>query len=168
MLMPTKSPLKPHPIRIVFVCLGNICRSPMAEAVFAHLVAQAGLSDRFQIDSAGTGAWHVGEPAHRGTRRVLAEHGIESRSTARQVNQADLTEADYLIAMDSDNLYDLKSLGTRVGLNGRARRLLEFAQGVTVKDVPDPYYQGNFEEVYRLVEAGCQGLLAHIRREHNL
>ncbi len=137
----------------------------MAEAVFTHLVAQAGLSDRFQIDSAGTGNWHVGEPAHRGTRRVLTEHGIQSHSMARQVTQADLTGADYLIAMDSDNLYDLKSLGARVGLNGHLHRLLEFASGVSLKDVPDPYYQGNFEEVYRLVEAGCQGLLAHIRRE---
>jgi protein-tyrosine phosphatase len=140
----------------------------MAEAIFKHLVAQAGLNHHFSIDSAGTGAWHVGQPIHRGTQKVLAAHGLPTNRIARQLDRADLTGADYLIAMDSDNVYDLKSLGARVGMNGHLHRLLEFADGVSLKDVPDPYYEGNFEEVYRLVEAGCQGLLVHIRQEHGL
>ena len=81
-------------IRVLFVCMGNICRSPMAEAIFTHLVEEAGLSDRFEIDSVGTTSYHVGEPAHPGTRRVLAQHGIESNNISRRINSADLAEAD--------------------------------------------------------------------------
>jgi protein-tyrosine phosphatase len=148
--------------------MGNICRSPMAEAVFKHLVEQAGLSDRFDIDSVGTISYHVGEPAHPGTRRVLADHGIRADSISRQVTATDLTEADYVIAMDGDNITDLRRENRGVPLDVRVFRLLEFAEDVPERDVPDPYYNGNFEQVYRLVDAGCRGLLAHIRQERGL
>ena len=155
-------------VRVLFVCLGNICRSPMAEGVFGHLVAQAGLSEQISVDSAGTGSWHVGEPPHPGTRQVLHQHGIALDSTARQVDQADLRTADYIIAMDGENVRDLRRLDRQGLLDGKLRRLLDFAPPGGPRDVPDPYYDNDFDTVYRLVEAGSQGLLAHIRREHGL
>ena len=155
-------------INVLFVCMGNICRSPMAEAIFTHLVEDAGLSDHFEIDSVGTISYHVGEPAHPGTRRVLAQHGIQSHSISRKINSADLAEAVYLIAMDHDNLYDLQAMARRIPVNGRLHLLLEFANDAPTLDVPDPYYSNNFEYVYRLVESGCQGLLAHIRQAEGI
>ncbi|RME73289.1 MAG: low molecular weight phosphotyrosine protein phosphatase [Chloroflexi bacterium] len=155
-------------IKVLFVCMGNICRSPMAEAVFRHLVEEAGLSDHFDIDSAGTISYHAGEPAHPGTQRVLAAHGIRCDSVARKVTPSDLREADYIIALDAENYRDLQAMAGRQNLDGRLHRLLDFAAGVPVRDVPDPYYRDNFEEVYRLVEAGCRGLLDHIRQVHGI
>lgn len=155
-------------IRVLFVCLGNICRSPMAEGVFGHLVAQAELSDRIAVDSAGTGSWHVGEPPHPGTRQVLQQHGITLNSTARQVDPTDLHTADYIVAMDRENVRDLRRLDRQGLLNGKLHLLLDFAPPGGPRDVPDPYYDNNFDMVYHLVEGGSQGLLAHIRREHGL
>lgn len=158
-------------IRVLFVCMGNICRSPMAEAVFKDLVAREGLSNQFHIDSVGTEAYHVGEPAHRGTRRILAQHGIACDSTARQVRRADLEKADYIVAMDQSNAADLQAMMPRGSLDGRLSLLLSFTEDgrkIGSLDVPDPYYTGNFEQVYHLVEASAKGLLAHIRRERGL
>ncbi len=140
----------------------------MAEAIFTHLVEEAGLSDHFEIDSVGTISYHVGEPAHPGTRRVLAQHGIQSHNISRQINSTDLAEADYVIAMDRDNLRDLQAMARRTPVDGRLHLLLEFAADAPTRDVPDPYYASNFEYVYRLVESGCRGLLAHIRREEEI
>lgn len=154
-------------INVLFVCLGNICRSPMAEAVFSDMVAKEGLGDQFQIDSVGTDSYHVGDRVHRGTQRVLARHGIECHSISRQVTRNELVEADYIIAMDHYNASDLKYLARGEVIDDRLHLLLDFAD-TPVRDVPDPYYSGNFEEVYRLVEAGCRGLLAHIRQEYGI
>ena len=154
-------------IRVLFVCLGNICRSPMAEAVFQHQVNEAGLGDQFEIDSAGTGGWHVGEPAHRGTLDVLKRHEVPYHGRARQVASADFTTFDYILAMDRSNLADLKRMhpGANVSL------FLSFAQqaGLTQEtEVPDPYYDHRFDAVYALVDAGCRALLDHIRRQHHI
>lgn len=151
-------------IKVLFVCMGNICRSPMAEAIFANLVKQAGLSDQFEIDSAGTIGHHAGNPAHPGTRQILKQHQIDYVGRSRQVTVRDLAYFDYVLAMDSDNLYDLQHLAN----TDKVQRLLDFADQVTERNVPDPYYDGNFRHTYGLILAGCQGLLAHIQAEHKL
>jgi protein-tyrosine phosphatase len=153
-------------LNVLFVCMGNICRSPMAEAVFRDLVAQARLGDRFEITSAGTGDWHVGERPHRGTRETLRRHGIESDGlTAKHVTQAMLDRADYVVALDSENLSDLRAW--RIDRQ-KLSRILDYAPDVEVRDVPDPYYDGRFELVYQLVSTGSRGLLERIRELHGL
>ncbi|HSH02477.1 MAG TPA: low molecular weight protein-tyrosine-phosphatase [Anaerolineae bacterium] len=152
-------------VQVVFVCLGNICRSPMADAVFQQMVKEAGLAEQIQVDSAGTGGWHAGEKAHRGTRQILAKHGVPYDGRARQVAERDMTPKTYVIAMDSQNKADLEA---RFGTHPRLHMLLSFAERAEVIDVPDPYYTGNFDYVYELVSDGCRGLLAHIRAEEGL
>ncbi|MDI3327925.1 MAG: low molecular weight protein-tyrosine-phosphatase [Alicyclobacillaceae bacterium] len=156
-------------IRVLFVCLGNICRSPMAEAVFRKMVEDEGLSGKISVDSAGLGGWHVGEPPHRGTRRVLEGRGIRYDGiTARQIARGDLERFDYIVAMDEDNLAGLRRLDPQGAHRHKISLLLDYAPESDVREVPDPYFTGRFEEVYRLVEAGCRGLLEHIRHEHRL
>lgn len=153
-------------INVLFVCLGNICRSPMAEAVFSRLVEEEGLANHFQIDSAGTSSYHVGERAHPGTRGVLAKHGIRYNGRSRQVVAREMADQNtYVIAMDSANIRDLER---RFGSRTRLAPLLAYAQNSDREDVPDPYYEGNFEYVYQLVEDGCLGLLAAIRKEEGI
>lgn len=148
-------------INILFVCLGNICRSPMAEAVFSHMVDEAGLSAEINVDSAGTGTWHIGEPACSGTRKILARRGYKYNGRARQVNATDMSDPDgMIIAMSAENIRDLR---VRYGDYPHQYRLLDFAENSSEQDVPDPYYEGNFEYVYQLVEDGCRGLLKSIR-----
>lgn len=154
-------------VRILFVCTGNICRSPMAEAVFAHLVEDAGLQDEIQAESAGTDRYHVGERAHRGTRDVLRRNGILYAGSARQVTPRDFEQFDYILAMDGDNLADLHRMMPK-NSPVVVKRFLDFADGVTVRDVPDPYYTNRFDEVYALVRQGAEGLLATLRREKGL
>jgi protein-tyrosine phosphatase len=156
-----------RPVRVLFICMGNICRSPMAEAVFRHQVAAAGLSERIIIDSAGTGGWHAGERPHHGTIAVLNRNAIAvGNQYARQVRSSDLKDFDYLIAMDQENLADLRASG-HAGAE-RARLLLDFAPELATREVPDPYYSGGFDHVFSLVEAGSRGLLAHIREREGL
>jgi protein-tyrosine phosphatase len=139
----------------------------MAEAVFKDLVAREGLEDRFHIDSVGTECYYLNSPAHPGTQRVLAKHGIEYHSISRRVTSADLMEADYIVAMDRDNVSDLRRTGGGA-IDGRLHLLLSFAKDEPGAEIPDPYYAGNFEEIYRLIEVGCWGLLRHIRYEHRI
>ena len=156
--------IKMKKIGVMFVCLGNICRSPMGEAIFRDLVEKAGLGDRFVVASSGTGSWHIGERPHYGTLQVLKKHQIDAgNKKAQQFTGKDLNNYKYIVAMDANNAADVNR---RFG--GNLPRLLEFAPQGSPLDVPDPYYENNFDEVYTLVKAGCEGLLAHIRKQEGL
>ena len=152
------------PLRILFVCLGNICRSPLAEGIF-----RKGLADRVRVDSAGTGDWHVGEPPHPRSAAVAERRGVRLDSRARQVRPADLEDFDYVVAMDASNLAELRRLASGPA---RIHRLREFDPmgDDSDLDVPDPYGGGpeGFERVHDVVERSCTGLLEHLRRSHAL
>ena len=157
------------PIRICFVCLGNICRSPTAEAVFTRLVSDAGLEDRFVIDSAGTGGSHVGERAHRDTRAAARERGVEVTSIARQFERADFERFDYVIAMDQSNRRNLERLAPSDEASAKIHLFRDYDPASPVgSEVPDPYYDGGFEGVLDICEAASAGLLAQLRRAHGL
>lgn len=155
-------------VNVLFVCSGNICRSPMAEAVFAQLVEQARLADRFEIASAGVGNWHIGEAPHRGTLDVLRRHDVPAIAGKRaQIVDAEmLARADYIIVMDEEHAHDLRAHWRQA--NGKVSRLLDYAPDASTRDVPDPYYSGRYEEVYQLVLPASRSLLEHIRNEEGL
>lgn len=155
-------------IGVLFVCTGNICRSPMAHAVFQQLVAEAGLADQFEIESAGTSGYHVGESTHGGTIRILAVHNIAFEHTSRPLRRADVTHYAYLIAMDSDHEAALVVLARNQHPVAEIKCLLDYVADSPSRDVPDPYYNDTFAEVYALIHAGCEGLLAHIRAQHQI
>jgi protein-tyrosine phosphatase len=158
-------------VRVCFVCLGNICRSPTAEGVFRALVERAGLAGRIEIDSAGTGAWHVGEPADERARAAASRRGFQLDSVARQATRADFDRFDYLIAMDEANLRALERMAPDKAARRKVHLLRSFDPSAPRgAPVPDPYYggDGGFEEVLDICEAACRGLVAHIAREHGL
>ena len=153
-------------ISVLFVCMGNICRSPTAEGVFRHFVAEAGLDAVIRVDSAGTHAYHVGEPPDRRAKAAAERRGFSlEKIRARRVTGADFERFDYLLAMDRDNLSLLREL-SEPRHHGKIRLFLEFADGHG-SEVPDPYYGGaaGFERVLDMVEEASRGLLETLRRE---
>lgn len=155
-------------VGVLFVCMGNICRSPMAEGVFRQRVKEAGLEERIRVDSAGTHAYHVGEaPDHR-AQAAARERGIDiSAQRARQVTAEDLQEFQYVLAMDRDNHAGLARLAGNYNGSG-LHMFLDFSRASHEREVPDPYYggPGGFERVLDLVEDAADGLLEQVRREH--
>ena len=154
--------------RILFVCLGNICRSPTAEGVMRRLVREQGLEDEIEIDSAGTGGWHVGAPPDERATEAAARRGTTLEGAARRFDPGDFDEFDLILAMDAENRRDLLALAPDEEARAKVRLLREFdpaARAAGDLDVPDPYYGGDdgFEEVLDLVEAAARGLLAEIR-----
>ena len=158
----------PQDISVLMVCLGNICRSPMAEGVFEHLLKEEGLAHRIRVDSAGTGSWHVGESADIRYIRTAAGHGVTLTGSARQVQSEDFRRFDYIVAMDQSNLDNLEKFRDSAGGDAALYLLREFdPEGGPGSEVPDPYYGGarGFEDVYDMVERACRGLLDHILEE---
>lgn len=155
-------------VSVLFVCLGNICRSPSAHGVFGAQVARAGLDDRIHIDSAGTGSWHVGNPPDPRSLRAAARRGYDlSHLRARRVERQDFEAFDYIIAMDRQNLQDLQRLQTS-DFSGHLGLLLDFDTSSGLAEVPDPYHldERQFEQVLDLVESATAKLLEHIRTLH--
>ncbi|MQA91646.1 MAG: low molecular weight phosphotyrosine protein phosphatase [Gemmatimonas sp.] len=154
-------------LSILFVCLGNICRSPLAESVFRHLVRQRGLEDRFEIDSAGTSGYHVGDPPDARSVATASLRGIEVAGVSRQLVAEDLRRFDYVIAMDRENLEQTRRLQKRTNGSARIHLLREWDPEGTDSDVPDPYYGGprGFDDVHDIVERSCEALLDDLHSE---
>ena len=155
-------------VSVVFVCMGNICRSPTAEAVFRHYVENAGLSERILIDSAGTHDYHIGDPPDMRARRAAQQRGYDmSKLRGRQVEEGDFRSFDYVLAMDRANLSILQRIAPPESA-GKARLFLEYARHHGEREVPDPYFGGTdgFERVLDMVEDAAEGLLQEIRQRH--
>ncbi len=152
---------------VLFVCLGNICRSPLAEGLFIHAARERGVLDRFDIDSCGTGGWHAGNPADPRSIAVARKHGIDLPSRARQLRAAtDFARFEWIIAMDRSNHSDLLADGSEPS---RTHLMMAFHADHAVKpskapDVPDPYYGGadGFDDVYEMLTGACDGLLERV------
>nr|WP_228430958.1 low molecular weight protein-tyrosine-phosphatase [Baekduia soli] len=156
-------------MRLLFVCMGNICRSPTAEAVMRHLLVQEGLQDVVELDSAGTGSWHIGEPPDGRSTAAARARGIVMEGAARQVAATDFEAYDLILAADRQNLEALRAVAPGDAA-GRVRLLREYDPAAVIAgdlEVPDPYFGGadGFDHVLDLVDAACRGLLATLRAE---
>jgi len=159
---------KKHRVRICFVCLGNICRSPTAEGVMKQLVEAAGFAAHCFIDSAGTSAYHQGEPADPRSASTALRHGVKLTSLSRPFLVQDFDAFDYIVAMDGKNLAHLQRLARSPQDQQKLSLLRSFDPAADAADVPDPYFQDNFDGVFEICRAGCAGLLAHIVAERGL
>ncbi len=159
--------MEPAPIRVLFVCLGNICRSPAAEIVFRKMADDAGLADAYHIDSAGTAGYHEGSPPDRRMAATLERRGYHVAGRARRIARADLTRFDHILAMDGENLRDILKIDPSSGANTKVKPFVSHCTDHHDKHVPDPYYGGQegFDHVVDLLEDGCRNLLAKTRKD---
>ncbi|MEJ8777462.1 low molecular weight protein-tyrosine-phosphatase [Pseudogracilibacillus sp. ICA-222130] len=156
-------------VRVLFVCLGNICRSPMAEAVFRHKVKEAGLEKKIEVDSAGTASWHTGKQPYHGTRGKLDTlHISYDGMKARQINEKDFHTFDYVLAMDEQNILDIEDMYSFDKKMLHFGKLMDVVENAKEVNVPDPYYTGNFDYTYELVSEACDALLEKIKIEHKI
>jgi len=158
-------------LRLCFVCLGNICRSPIGEGVMRHLLAAAGLSDAVEVDSAGTAGYHAGDPPDARARAAGARFGVEVGGRARQFNRGDFERFDYVLAMDRSNFDDLAELAPSAEARQKLHLLRSFdPTSLPGASVPDPYYgdDEDFDDVVRICLAACTPLLEKLRHEHHL
>ena len=159
-------------VKVLFVCLGNICRSPMAEGLFTHLIQESDLDERIQVDSCGTSGWHIGEPADRRMRQTAQAHGISLTSVSRKIDHSDFREFDYIIAMDQSNLRDVLNMKENSAQDSQSSIMMmrEFDPQGKGLGVPDPYYGGDdgFEEVFQILMRSCEGFLEHVRQQNGI
>lgn len=153
--------------KLLFVCMGNICRSPAAEGVMKHLIEREGLGGVIHVDSAGTGGWHAGNRADARMRKAAGARGYDLTSIARQVAHGDFDDFDLILIMDEQNRADIRPFLPEKARPRQLRLFCEFCTGHDVTEVPDPYYGGaqGFEDVLDLLEDGCEGVLLYIRDE---
>ena len=163
----TKTITRENPFKICFVCLGNICRSPTAEGIFRHQVAERGLQEYFEIDSAGTSAYHVGESANRHSREVADRHGVKLNSKARQFQYSDLEYYDLILAMDSENLRNIENIDRKDRHGDKVSLMRSFDPQPDDGEVPDPYYGGmqGFENVFQVLKRSCENLLNELEEQ---
>ena len=157
-------------IKVLFVCMGNICRSPSAEGVFSDKISAAGLGDRVHIDSAGTHAYHVGNPPDPRSQEAAIKRNYDlSAQRARKVEVSDFNEFDYVVAMDMSNKDDLQAICPS-GLEDKIYLFLKFSDNYDATEVPDPYYGGGngFETVLDLIEDAADGLITHLQKHHSI
>jgi protein-tyrosine phosphatase len=167
----TKPYLKPitkqNPYKLCFVCLGNICRSPTAEGLFIHQVKERNLQDYFYIDSAGTAAYHIGEPANSKSQATANKHGVHLPSKGRAFEYADLEEFDLILAMDSENFRNIKNLDRKNKFEDKVMMMRAFDPDPEDGQVPDPYYGGmqGFENVFQVLDRSCAALLDELESQ---
>lgn len=158
-------------VKVLFVCMGNICRSPMAEGIFRHMLEAAELTDRVYVDSAGTHAYHIKSPPDKRGLEIAARRGMDLKAIrARQVVAEDFENFDYLLAMDYDNYQHLIALCPRTEWREKIHLLMDYAPDLSEREVPDPYYGslGGFERVMDLLEAAVEGFVLHIRERYRV
>ena len=151
-------------IKVLFVCTGNICRSPMAEAVMLDLLEREGLTDQIKVDSAGLISYHTGQDADPRAIEELSSHEIKYSGISRQVTKDDYNEFDYILGMTRGHVEELR-YNLPPAAKAKVRLFLGYCDVVEVEDVIDPYYDGGFENVYELVKVGCESLLKYLREE---
>lgn len=156
-----------EPTRILFVCLGNICRSPLAESVFRHLARERGVEHLFEVDSAGTSGYHSGDPPDARSVATARARGVEVTGASRRLVGEDLSRFHYVIAMDAENRAEIEKVQRAAGGGARVHRLREWDPQADRLDVPDPYHGGarGFEAVHDMVERSCAALLDHLLAE---
>ena len=148
--------------KVLFVCMGNICRSPTAEGAFRSIVLKQKLSDFFEIDSAGTHAYHIGNPPDSRSQQTARKYGIDlSNQKARQVHEIDFYYYDYIIAMDTDNIQILRSIRP-ADSQSQIKLLLDYLPDTSFQSVPDPYFEGKFDEVFEMIYAACASFLENL------